>query len=222
MGLQVGVDAYRKGWVAVILDQGSFAGVFVASQFRELTGHFGKADVIAVDIPIGTSDIYPRPADVAARKFVGRRHSSVFSTPPRPVIEASDYSVAKHIAREKFGIGVTQQAYSLAPRILEVDEVARLDPRIIEVHPEVSFTAMAGDELQFPKTSWNGLKLREELLAYHGIQLPRNLGKAGAAKPDDVVDAAAAAWTAHRYAAGSVERLPKVVRSAEQEAAIWY
>ncbi len=222
MGLQVGVDGYRNGWVAVILDQGSFAGALVAAQFRELTGHFGNADVIAVDIPMGTGGTYPRPADVAARKFVGQRRSSVFPTPPRPVLEAPDYEAAKQTAREQFGIGVTKQAYSLAPRILEVDEVAQSDPRIIEVHPEVSFAAMAGDQLQFPKTSWNGLRFREELLEHHGIQLPNNLGDAGVARPDDVVDAAAAAWTAHRYAAGSAERFPEVAPPADQEVAIWY
>jgi predicted RNase H-like nuclease len=222
VGVRVGVDAYRNGWVAVLLDQGSFARAHVAAHFKELIGHLGDADVIAVDIPIGTDHTNPRPADVAARKFVGRRRSSVFLTPPRPVLEAPDYSVARQVAREQFGIGVSAQAYSLAPRILEVDEVARLDPRIIEVHPEVSFRAMSGNELQFPKTSWNGLKHREELLAHHGIQLPDNLGEAGVAKPDDVVDAAAAAWTAHRYATGSAGRLPEVVRSAEQDAAIWY
>lgn len=222
MGLQAGVDAYRKGWIAVLLDQGSFAEAVVATQFRELIEHFGNADVIAVDIPLGTGDTYPRPADVAARKFVGQRRSSVFLTPPRSVLEAPDYSVARQLAREQFDIGVSAQAYSLAPKILEVDQVARLDPRIIEAHPEVSFRAMAGDELQFPKTTWNGLKHREQLLAQRGIMLPSSLGDAGATKPDDLVDAAAAAWTAHRYAAGSAERLPDVAQSAEQDAVIWY
>ena len=222
MGLQAGVDAYRDGWVAVILDQGLFAGALVAGRFSELAGHLRNADVIAVDIPIGIDGTHPRPADIAARRYVGRRRSSVFLTPPRPVLEAPDYSAARQLAREQFGIGVSAQAYSLATRILEVDEVARIDPRIIEAHPEVSFRAMSGDELQFPKTSWNGLKHREELLAHHGIQLPDNLGEAGVAKPDDVVDAAAAAWTAHRYATGNAGRLPEVVRSADQGVAIWY
>jgi len=223
VGLRVGVDAYRKGWVAVLLDHGSFAGALVAAHFKELMRHLGDADVIAVDIPIGAGPTHPRPADVAAQKFVGQRRSSVFLTPPRPVLEAADYPAARQLAREQFGVGVTAQAYSLATRILEVDEVARIDPRIIEAHPEVSFRAMSGDELQFPKTSWNGLKHREELLAHHGIQLPDNLGEAGVAKPDDVVDAAAAAWTAHRYATGNAGRLPEVApRTAEQDAAIWY
>ena len=82
----------------------------------------------------------------------------MFSTPPRAVLEAPGYPTARQIAREQFGIGVSKQAYSLAPRILEVDEVARFDARMIEIHPEVSFTAMFGDELQFPKTSWNGFE----------------------------------------------------------------
>ncbi len=60
------------------------------------------------------------------------------------------------------------------------------------------------------------------ILEHRGIQLPDSPGDAGAVKPDDIVDAAAAAWTSYRYAAGSAERLPKVDQSADQNAAIWY
>lgn len=220
--MQAGVDAYRGGWIAVVLDRGLFAAAIVANRFTELTAQLEGADVIAVDIPIGTGDAYPRAADVAARKYVGRRRSSVFLTPPRPLLEAPSYSVARQLARKQFDIGLSAQAYSLAPRILEVDEVAQFDRRIIEVHPEVSFKAMAIGELQFPKSSWNGLKLREALIERQGIQLPDNLGEAGVANPDDVVDAAAAAWTAHRFAIGSAGRLPDGARSPHRDVAIWY
>ncbi|MEX1124069.1 MAG: DUF429 domain-containing protein, partial [Acidimicrobiia bacterium] len=97
--MQAGVDAYRGGWIAVVLDRGLFAAAIVANRFTELTAQLEGADVIAVDIPIGTGDAYPRAADVAARKYVGRRRSSVFLTPPRPLLEAPSYSVARQLAR---------------------------------------------------------------------------------------------------------------------------
>lgn len=222
MGLQVGVDAYRKGWVAIVLNNGSFAEAQIAATFEGLLNTFIEVDVIAVDIPIGIGDIYPRPADLAARKYVGPRWRSVFLTPPRPVLEAPNYTAARQLARQQYDIGVSAQAYSLAPRILEVDEIGRRDPRIIEAHPEVSFRAMSGSVLQHPKTSWNGLKHREKLLAGNGIILPADLTTAGVARPDDIADAAAVGWTAHRHAVGKGEQLPKVDQSADRDAAIWY
>ena len=62
-----------------------------------------------------------------------------------------------------------------------------------EVHPEVSFAAMNGQPLEHRKISWTGHITRRALLAKHGIHLPDQIGDAGNARLDDVLDAAAAA-----------------------------
>ena len=179
--------------------------------------------MIAVDIPIGISNEYPRQADIAAREFVVRRRSSVFLTPPMPVLRASDYTAARRTAREQFDIGVSAQAYALAPKILEVDDVVKTDSRIIEIHPEACFTAMGDKEVESPKTTWAGMTTRERLLGANGISIPDDLGDAGVAKPDDVLDAAAAAWTARRYATGTANSLPPDGRSSDStDSVIWY
>ena len=101
--------------------------------------------------------------------------------------------------------------------------MAKADPRIIEVHPEVCFTAMAGQEMQFSKTTWTGMKTRHRLLEGLGIGIPDDLGDASVAKPDDVLDAAAAAWTARRYSTGSANGLPSDGRTRNTKASvIWY
>ena len=51
------------------------------------------------------------------------------------------------------------------------------------------------------------LKLRESLLRTAGIELPDEID-VGTVAPDDLVDAAAAAWTAHRYSGHAAHRLP--------------
>jgi predicted RNase H-like nuclease len=57
----------------------------------------------------------------------------------------------------------------------------------------------AGVPLQSRKSSWAGMTFRRQLLGGAGICLPDDLGAAGEkAAPDDVLDAAAAAWTALR------------------------
>jgi predicted RNase H-like nuclease len=83
---------------------------------------------------------------------------------------------------------------------------------------------MAGADLGFGKKSWNGLWERRQLLRGVGIvlpELPAWVGKGGA---DDVLDAAAAAWTADRVAQGLAEALPAGGEGGRggRAVAIWY
>jgi predicted RNase H-like nuclease len=79
------------------------------------------------------------------------------------------------------------------------------------VHPEVSFQALAGgDPLPYAKKSWRGQAIRRSLLAAAGILLPEALGEADSVPPDDILDAAAAAWSAQRIASGRECCLPAV------------
>ena len=86
--------------------------------------------------------------------------------------------------------------------VLEVDACAATDDRIYEVHPEVSFTQMNGAPLAYTKKSWHGQADRLRLLAVAGITIPDDLGPVGSIPPDDIIDAAAAAWSAMRIANG--------------------
>jgi len=78
--------------------------------------------------------------------------------------------------------------------------------------------------MQYPKKSWNGQMERRRLLADAGIVLPDGLtGRAGEVPVDDVLDAAAMAWTARRVADGVAIPLPSPPeRIAGRDVAIWY
>jgi predicted RNase H-like nuclease len=205
-----GVDGTRGGWVAIVLDDGRFVGDqlirYVEASFEELA----DAEIVAVDIPIGFG---PRQADAAARRFLTGASSTVFTTPSREVLE------------QPFGpaLGVSAQAHALGRRILHVTRLARSDPRFHEVHPEVSFRAMNGGRpLRHRKKSAGGVLERLELLRRHGIDL-NELGASGFAPVDDVLDAAAAAWSAHRIAVGTAATLPDPPELVDgQRVAIWY
>ncbi len=80
--------------------------------------------------------------------------------------------------------------------------------RVVEVHPECSFRLMAGEDLAHNKRSYNGMMKRRELLEREGISIPIELEEIGRVAVDDVFDAAAAAWSAHRYARGKAKSLP--------------
>jgi predicted RNase H-like nuclease len=120
------------------------------------------------------------------------RRSSVFLTPARPALLAPDHATAVRVNRELTGDGVSIQAFGLRARILEVDQLVRgTRRRVVEVHPEVSFTHLAGTHLQDSKATWAGTARRRDLLRGAGIALPRDLGPAGrAAGVDDILDAA--------------------------------
>jgi predicted RNase H-like nuclease len=206
MNAVVGIDARPRGWVAVRLASGA-PEVATAGDLAALIGRFPDAPAIAIDMPIGLSE-KPRECDLAARRFVGSRRSSVFITPPADVLFAPTYDEANRRSRERYGTGISRQAYALRANVRVVDELAAADPRLIEVHPEVSFRALLGEVLVHSKSTWNGQAVRRRALADAGIRLPELLDEAGGVPPADVLDAAVAAWSARRFAAGDAEPLP--------------
>jgi predicted RNase H-like nuclease len=103
--------------------------------------------------------------------------------------------------------------------------VFRVPPRAVwkeEVWHQVSFAAMNDRPLTHRKISWTGQVARRALLAGHGIHLPDQLGAAGTAGTDDVLDAAAAAWSAHRIATGHASRLPTEALPGQKHISIQY
>jgi predicted RNase H-like nuclease len=132
------------------------------------------------------------------------------------------HAEAAALSRQLIGKGITQQSYALRYKIFEVD--ALLEERVIEVHPEVSFHALAKGQLPYRKKSWNGFWRRWQLLTSVGIDVPPDLGLAGVAPLDDIADAAVGAWSANRYASGQASRLPEnpPTGSRSRAIAIWY
>jgi predicted RNase H-like nuclease len=205
-----GVDGTKNGWVAVVLEDGRFADDLLIGRIESSFSELHDAEVVAVDVPIGFG---PRAADGEARKFLAGAASTVFSTPSREILERP-YGP---------GLGISAQAHALGPRILHVTNLARTDNRIREVHPEVSFRAMNdGQPLSYRKKSAGGALERIALLRQKGIPMD-GLRETATAPLDDVLDAAAAAWSAQRIALGIAETLPcPPERMGEMKMCIWY
>jgi len=201
-------------WAVVVLAGTRVVDAFRCDTFAEVLRV--DAAMIGVDIPIGIPELEPRAADAAARGFVGRRASSVFTTPIRRVLDAATYADARGLATELTGRSIAAQAYAPRKRILEVDEYAERDDRVIEVHPEVSFAELAQRRPLESKHRPNGRAQRRALLEHAGIQPPVAVPRVAEV---DVLDATAAAWTAARYARG--EALPLPESHTERIGAIW-
>jgi predicted RNase H-like nuclease len=204
-----GIDIWKGAWVVVTLVDGAFSNSFTTPTIRDACARLTDSEVVGIDIPIGLPDVDSgRPADHEARALVGPRRSSVFLTPCRELLTAPSHKAACALAEARGWKGISAQAFGLRSAILEVDAVAATDDRIHEIHPEVTLRVMAGGVLTASKRTWNGMHDRRRLLADGGIELPDDLGPAGLAGFDDVLDAAACTWSAHRIATGAAKRLP--------------
>jgi predicted RNase H-like nuclease len=179
----------------------------------------GVMDVLGIDTGW-------RAADTQARALLGLRRSSVFLTAPRTVWDEVDYAAASAACLSTAGKKLSRQVWALAPKLREARTCWARDPgRIHEVHPEVSFQAIAGGTpLAHSKKSWRGQAVRRNLLAATGIRLRDELGEADSVPTDDVLDAAAAAWSAHRIATGAATCLPAMAERDPdgRPVAIWY
>lgn len=202
-----GADAYRRrknlGWIVVVLEAPtgpslrSFCAGTARVAWRMLLSGTCDLTYLAVDLPLGLPrNGRLRPSDAAAREFV-RSASSVFDVFPRAIYQAADQPAASAVARSQGLHGVSSYAWALGPRILAASRVgARLD--VFEAHPEVSFVEMNdGNALGAGKKTWDGQQIRRELLRNNGIDTQSLTGADGAGA-DDVLDAAACAWTARR------------------------
>lgn len=225
----VGVDACRRGWIACELpDEGEPIAHFL-SHIGEIASVAPGAEVIGVDIPIGLVPTGRRRADDLVQGELGRRRSSLFHTPPRSVLEAPSHAEGTRLAVELTGFGISQQSYALRSKILEVDAwLASAGDgsgfRVVEVHPELSFTAIIGRPANASKKTWAGMAQRRAALEGEGIVLDGLSDTATArAGIDDVLDAAAAAWTARRVHLGSARCLPDPPEIGEHDRpiAIW-
>ncbi len=226
-GMRVtGIDACRRGWVAVTLDgpgavalsparlgPARLACVRVHGSLASLLATDPGA-VVGIDMPLGLLESGWREADRAARGLLGPRRSSVFAIPPEAVWAEASYQAATQRCRELTGRGFSIQAWGLRAKLLEANQYRETcGHTLYEVHPELAFGAMAGAPLPDSKHTASGRELRRGLLAGAGIVLPD--GSSGAAVPDapaapvtDTLDAAAVAWSAWRIAVGQAIVIP--------------
>lgn len=197
----LGVDGCRGGWVGALVE-GRRVSWHRFATFAEALAV--PAAAIGVDMPVGLPPTGRRGCDLEAKSLLGRAHPRVFLAPPRGVLAAATYAEAGRLHRELTGgLGLSLQTWHLVPKIREVDAVAD-DPRLVEVHPELSLAALGGSGPLPSKKTAAGRAARVALLTGW-------LGELGDLPAgDDGLDALAVAWSAHRWLAGRARTLPGV------------
>ena len=218
--LQVaGVDGCRGGWViATCAATGpSRLRVTIVPAIADTIAllRAGQLVAVGIDMPFGLSDDGDRDADRQARTLLGPRRSSLFSTPPRDVLEATDFDQAQASSRRSSGRGMSIQAFNLLPKMRELAACIgpELPPGLAEVHPETSFAVLAGAPCAHPKRTTAGHVERVALLGRafddgfdETMVKTTTVGNARAQR-DDIADALIAAWTARRIATATARTL---------------
>lgn len=205
-----GVDSGPRGWVVCVLSgtgrtrEVTWSVAPSASDVLEVTA---GCDAVGIDIPLALpSGATRRDAEVQAAARLGRARSSLFPTPPAPVLDATSYVEACAAAQQVTGRKISLQVWNIVPKIREFRQVA-LPASVVEAHPELSFRTLAPDVGFASKKTARGAGQR--IAALSGWVDPAELfgDLPAAARLDDALDALAAAWTAERVALGTAEFL---------------
>src|SRR6185503_14404851 len=166
-----GVDGCRAGWIAMVKDGESIEPRLCVTD-EELHALFRECAVAAVDIPIGLAERGPRSCDHHARRFLGRRASSVFPAPLRPLLALSEYGEANRVSRNLQKRGISKQGWAIVRKVDQIDRLLQrhheLRGRVYEVHPEVSFAVWnGGPPIEASKHTKEGLAARRTLVTAH-------------------------------------------------------
>jgi predicted RNase H-like nuclease len=225
-----GVDGCRalEGWVWFKVEVTSLAtSVAVIDLPSLLKNRPSDLAYLGIDIPIGLLD-GPRACDKAARKLLGwPRRNSVFPASCRAALLATTYAEASTMNREKTGRGLSQQAFGIGSKIKQVDNAITPDCQqwAFEVHPEVCFWALNEHcSMVHNKKTKDGAAERIAVLRPFFPEIKRHLAnRAPRVGADDLLDAAAAAWTALRRHCNKVESVCVPGRDGKGlEVAIYY
>jgi predicted RNase H-like nuclease len=205
-----GVDGCSAGWIAF---KGELTSLITSFEVIDLPALLRKRPpelaCLGIDIPIGLLDC-SRACDRASRKLLGQpRGTSVFAAPCRASLTAKNHAEASTINQQKTGGGLSQQAFGIGSKIEQVDDA--ITPKTqhwaFEVHPEVCFWALNGQRpMMHNKKTEAGRNERLALLRVEFPDIDRHLANRppGVGK-DDLLDAAAAAWTALRRHRGEAQ-----------------
>ena len=209
-----GVDGCRLGWVVVEarLEEGRITALETrtARDMDEVIALGRQPEQVVLDMPIGLLEervAGGREADRAARRILGRRASSVFSPPVRPILGASSWEQVR-------GKGISIQSFHIMGKIAQVDRwiTPARQSLVCEGHPELAFARLAGAPMTHNKKRAAGFRERLAVLEPHlpGVVAwaeTRHYRRKDVAR-DDLLDAAVLVLVARDRLAGRAVCVP--------------
>ena len=213
-------DGCKAGWIALHRPANGAVQARLCASAAELVAELQSLNpipqVLLIDMPIGLPEQGSRRCDQLARERLGVRRSSIFPAPIRPVLQAGSWEEACAIRERIEGKRMSKQSWNITAKVREVDALLQASPALRgwlrEVHPELSFSLLAGTPLPEAKKTAAGKALRQQLVegyfgagAYAAVREQFRRSQVG---DDDILDAFAALWSAERLLAGEAITLP--------------
>lgn len=212
-----GVDARGRApfWLAD-LEHGQVHDVRAVEELDQALAAPEAVDVVTVDVALGHEDPEGhgaglRACDAAARELLGEARDRYFVLPPPAVFQADTYHDALAACEEHGWPKLEAPLWFARGRLQALAERAGEDPRLHEVHPEVSFAHMRETDPRPAERygdTWAALHERLERLHGRGLHPEGYLEDLADPDPRAALDACAAAWSAQRVQAGRARRLP--------------
>ena len=173
--LAAGIDGCRAGWIIAGWDGATWALERVET-LTDVVPLMRKRATVCIDMPIGLSVTGARQCDVAARRLLGPRRSSVFPAPPRMALADRPYAELNTMSKQRFDRGLSKQTFYLLPKIRETEALLRgghcRAQEWLETHPELCFTALNdGTPMQHNKKTDAGFRERIAVLE-RALQYP--------------------------------------------------
>lgn len=213
-------DGCKAGWIALHRPANGAVQARLCANAAALVTELQQLtpipQVLLIDMPIGLPEQGSRRCDQLARERLGMRRSSIFPAPIRPILQAGSWEEACVIREQIEGKRMSKQSWNITAKVREVDALLQVDPALRgwlrEVHPELSFSLLAGAPLPNTKKTAAGRTLRQELVAgYFGAgayTAVREQFRRSQVGDDDILDAFAALWSAERLMQREAIRLP--------------
>jgi predicted RNase H-like nuclease len=204
VGPVAGVDGAAGRWVVAVLD-GTHLSTTLVDTVSDVLVLTADCAAVGVDMPLAIPDAGVRASETAVRTFLGPARSSLFPTPVRDAVYAPSWEEACVIARARTGKAISKQSWFLTAHIRAWEDAAPDPSRVVEVHPESSFRALAPTVTFTSKKRARGVAQRIAALSavvdtVELLDSVRSLADGPAM--DDVLDAVAAAWSARRWLTG--------------------
>jgi len=141
-----GIDGCAGGWFCVTIHEQDEIRHRMAASMVELLNQIPAVERIFIDIPVGLSAHQIRTCDILGRSLLGSRRSSLFTTPVREAVYATDYREACQMNQLKTGRKISIQSWNICPMIRDVDGFIRSYPQyrdiFYESHPELLFQSL--------------------------------------------------------------------------------
>lgn len=217
----IGIDGCPIGWLAIDFNDSDRPYRVIKSK-QQLHNAFEEYDRVFIDIPIGIpDDSYTRTCDARLKEELGSQYAaSVFNPPVRPALYAPTYAEACIQSYSLTEKKVSLQAWNIAEKIKEVDQLLqqdeKLQEKVYESHPELLFKILNGQEpIQQKKQTGKGLKHRLKLMKQvqdRSESIYREIKEEYRRKEiaeDDIVDAMVLSHFAHLSCNQPIQQLPE-------------